>query len=288
MLMGATGIYIRKAAVPSVYLPCLDRNDADADFCLEVAQNRDTIHEILAADNTVGLCCIRDEEDAYLYIYIFPEYRRRGFGYGAVNAAQQQIHTSPLLSIATAYDSKNEIAAAFAEKCGFRKQFSSSVLYYRGGKFDIPELPIHKLRDEEFPEAYAVSAEAFHIMRLETGHDPNSVPYEPDEQIRQSCLETADERYVYTLDNEIVGSAHIDGPEIDNVAIKISHQGKGLGKLFVKYLVNEILDKDIGEPFLFCLTVNRKARHIYDALGFEEAVCNTYAVKNITDENNFG
>ena len=282
--MGRSDVSVRKAAAATAYLPRLNRKDADADFCLEVSKNADTIYEILSGDEVVGLCCIQDDVDAYLYIYIFPEHRHQGFGYGAVDAARQQLQSTPLQSIATAYDSKNEIATAFAEKCGFVKKSTSSVFYYRGEKFDIPELPIHKHRDEDFLEAFTMSSEAFHIMRMETGHDPNSVAYEPDEEMRQVCLKTADERYVYVQDGEIVGCAHIDGAEIDNVAIKISHQGKGLGKLLVKYLVNEILDKKIGEPFLFCLTVNKKAWHMYEALGFEEVVCNAYAVKKIADE----
>ena len=120
-------------------------------------------------------------------------------------------------------------------------------------------------------------------MRLETGHDPNSVPYEPDEETKKICTETAEERYVYMVDGEIVGCAHIDGPEIDNVAIKISRQGQGLGRLFVKYLVNEILEKDMGQPFLYCLVSNRKAWQLYNSLGFEETVRNEYAILKIVD-----
>ena len=60
------------------------------------------------------------------------------------------------------------------------------------------------------------------------------------------------------------------------------HQGKGLGKAFVKYPVNEILDKQVGQPFLFCLGVNKKARQLYDSLGFQEVTCNAYATKQIS------
>ena len=277
-----SNIALRRITDPSKYQPQIDPVDMDTDIYNDVSKNRDTFYAIFADDdNTVGLCCIRDDADAFLYIYIFPEYRHKGYGYLAACTAERQIQSSPLLSIATSYDSKNEIAKNFAEKCGFEVKSSSSVMCYQGEKFDIPELPIHKHRDEDFVEAYSMSAEAFHIMRLETGHDPNSVPYVPDDEVRQYCLDTADERYIYVLDDEIVGCAHIDGAEIDNVAIKITHQGKGLGKLFVKFLVNEILEKGVGEPFLFCLSVNKKARRLYDSLGFEEVTCNIFAVKKV-------
>ena len=69
--------------------------------------------------------------------------------------------------------------------------------------------------------------------------------------------------------------------ELDNVAIRIDHQGKGFGKVFVKFLVKEILDKGVGDPFLYCLAVNQKARRLYDSLGFEEVFCNVFAVKTV-------
>lgn len=273
-------ITLRKITDVSKYLPQIDPTETDAEIYNDVSQNRDIFHAILADDRTVGLACIRQEDDVFLYIYIFPTYRRRGYGYLSALAAQQQLPCSAPLNLATAYDSRNESAAKFVTKCGFVDKFSTSILRYRGTAFDIPDLPIRTHRDEDFYEAYTLSAEAFHFMRLETGHDPNSVPYEADEAARKVCLDTANERYVYVLDGEIVGAAHIDGAEIDNIAIKITHQGKGLGKLFVQFLVNEILEKG-GEPFLYCLSVNTKARRLYDLLGFEESARNTYAVKRI-------
>lgn len=276
---GASGIEIRKIADALNYLDKIDRTDADADFYNDVIHNRNTIYAIAGDGDTVGLCCIYDDADAFLYIYIFPENRHKGYGYLAACAAEWQILSTPRLRIGTAYDTRNEIAGKFAEKCGYAKKFSTAVLRYRGERFDLPVLPIRKHRDEDFHEAFALSAEAFHVMRLETGHDPNSVPYTADEEMRQHCRDTADERYIYVLGDEIVGCAHVDGAEIDNVAIKISHQGKGLGKMFVKYLVNEILDKKQDDPFLFCLSANKKARRLYDSLGFEETACNAYAVK---------
>ena len=124
-----------------------------------------------------------------------------------------------------------------------------------------------------------MSAEAFHIMRLETGHDPNSVPYPPDEEARQYCAETAAGRYIYEADGEIIGCAYLDGTEISLVAIKTTRQGKGYGRLLVKFLVNQILEQNIGEPFLFCLVSNTKARQLYDSLGFTEFQRNIFAVK---------
>lgn len=270
---------LRKIPDVSAYLPRIDGKDADADFRNDVPKNSDDIYAVCDGDQVVGLACIRAE--GFLYVYIFAEHRHKGYGSFAAQAAEQQACAGPVTSLSTAYDSRNEIAAGFAQKRGFIKKFSTSVMVYPGEKFDIPALPVRKHQDADFPEAYTLSSEAFHRMRLETGLFPDSVPYPADEEARRYCAETADERYVYMLDQEIIGCAHLDGAEIDNVAIKIPHQGKGHGKAFVKFLVNEILDQKIGTPFLYCLVANRKARHVYDSLGFVETACNVYAVKNL-------
>ena len=110
-------------------------------------------------------------------------------------------------SISTAYNSKNICAQKLAEKCGFVKRLSSVVMQYDGEPFDIPILPIRKHTDKDFIEAYTMSAEAFHVMRLETGYYHDSVPYAPDEEIRKHCLDTADERYIYEVAGKIVGCA---------------------------------------------------------------------------------
>ena len=273
-------ISIRKSSEVAKYLAQIDPADADGDFYNEVFKNSEEVRLVCCDDCVVGLVLIR-QEDGFLYVYIFPEYRQRGYGFPAAGAAERQLYDGGCICLGTAYDSRNEAARRFAEKCGFVKRSSTCMMKYRGERFEHPEIPVRKYRDEDFLEAYTLSAEAFHIMRVETGHDPDSVPYAPDEEARQYCADTAEGRYVYELDGEIIGCANVDGAELDNVAIRIDHQGKGFGKVFVKFLVNEILDKGVGDPFLYCLAVNQKARRLYDSLGFEEVFCNVFAVKTV-------
>lgn len=98
--------------------------------------------------------------------------------------------------------------------------------------------------------------------------------------MRKYWAETAKERYVYILDNEIVGYAHIEGEELSSAAIKISRQGKGLGKNFVKILVNRLLEDGNNTPYLYCV-VGNKARYLCDTLGSVEVTCNEYAKKTV-------
>lgn len=87
--------------------------------------------------------------------------------------------------------------------------------------------------------------------------------------------------YVSRSDGEIAGYGCIDGAELDTVAVSIAHQGKGLGRKLVKFLVNRILDRQAGTPFLYCVIGNR-ARKLYDSLGFREISCSEYARKKVS------
>ena len=84
---------------------------------------------------------------------------------------------------------------------------------------------------------------------------------------------------VYLNGEEIVGYAHIEGNKIGSVSVKPDCQSKGVGKAFVKYIVNMLLDIGYENISLYCVVGNDRARHLYDELGFKQVYCNDYAKK---------
>ena len=142
----------------SKYLPQIDSADADWDFCNDVSHNSETVFAIEVDGEIVGLSCIRDDIDSYIYVYIFPAYRNRGYGSLAVSASERQLSTPSPESISTAYHSASAIARNLAEKHGYIKRLSSVVYQYKGEPFVLPHLPIRKHRDEDFIDAYTLSA----------------------------------------------------------------------------------------------------------------------------------
>ena len=66
---------------------------------------------------------------------------------------------------------------------------------------------------------------------------------------------------------------------LDCVAIRTDRQGEGLGRSFVKYLVDRIIESGHPEPVLWCVVGNDKARRLYESLGFEEIARAEYSVK---------
>lgn len=278
--MDGKGVEIRRIQAVSEYLPMMDRGDADPEFYGAVAENDEEIYAVRARDTVVGLCCISGDADGFLYVYIFPRYRGRGYGWAAVGRAEGKMRSPNLESITTCYDCGNEAAREFARACGYVRGFSSAYMKYQGGPFEEKPLPVRQYRDEDYAQAQKLSAEAFHQMRVGTGCFPDSVPEVPSAEMRRHWADTAGERYVYVLEDELVGYADLDGAELSCVAIKISRQGQGLGKAFVRFLVNRLLEKGHGEPFLYCV-VGNKARRLYDSLGFREAACGEYAKKRM-------
>lgn len=278
--MDVKGVKICKIQAVSDYLPMMDEEDADAEFYGAVSENDEDVYAVCNRDEVVGLSYIIGDTEGFLYVYIFPKYRNRGYGRAAVRLSERQMDFSKLESITTCYDINNEAAREFARACGFVKEFSSAYMEYSGERFEEKILPIRQYRDEDYVQAQKLSAEAFHKMRVGTGCFPNSVPAGPNAEMRRRWADTARDRYVYVLGDEIVGYACLDGAELSSVAIKITRQGGGLGREFVRFLVNRLLEKGCGKPYLYCV-VGNKARHLYDSLGFREAACGEYAKKRV-------
>ena len=78
------------------YQAKIDCKDAEPWLWEEVSENGDEIFFIRVSDAIVGTAYIGDEAKAFVYVYIFPEYRNRGYGEAAAIAAEQMIKTTPL------------------------------------------------------------------------------------------------------------------------------------------------------------------------------------------------
>lgn len=307
-------IEISKIFNASEYLPQIDKNEADEDFICAVAENSEDVCAVLYRKAAVGLALLEEGPNAFLYVYIFPPYRHRGFGKAAVLLLEQELglhdgvipdgtiqygaphdgamqdgdiqggapHDSAphgLADISTCYRSDDPIACSFAGRCGYEKEFASDYMVYSGPRFEAAEIPVRQYRDQDYLEAQALSAEAFHRMRLGTGCFPDSAPEPPNDEERKDWADTAQERFVYRDGDEIIGYAHIRGNEISSVSVKPGCQGKGVGKAFLKYLVNTLTDTGSTDISLYCVVGNDRARRLYDSLGFVPVYRNDYAKK---------
>lgn len=228
----------------------------------------------------VGGAEIEHGKNAYLYVYIAQKFRKNGFGTIAVRLCEKELKIDEPNRIETYYLNGDENAKDFAGKLGYKYRFSSALMRYRGEAFELPELSVRGYEDVDYMAAQQLSARAFHEMRLRVGTFPDSVLQQPSEAMREDWKESAHERFVYVKDGEIVGHSHLEGDVIDSVSIKPEEQGKGIGRLFVKYLCNKILESGYNSVTLYCV-VGNWARSLYDSLGFREEYIEDYAVKTL-------
>ena len=227
----------------------------------------------------VGAAQLECEKSAFLYVYIAKPFRKQGLGTSAVRLCEERLKAAAPDKIETYWLSGDESAKRFAKKHGCAHVFSSALMRYSGVPFTLSDLPVRAYEDADYGAAQALSARAFHKMRLRVGAFPDSRVQQPSEEMRAAWKSAAAERFVYEQNGEIVGYAHLEGDAIDSVAIKPEAQGRGIGRLFVKRLCNEIL-KSHRSVTLYCV-VGNWARSLYDSLGFREEYVEEYGVKRL-------
>lgn len=252
--------------------------DADADFVLDLKKKEKSLRCICEEDKVVGIAQLIIGKNAFLYLFIVPVFRNKGYGEKALKLCEECLCTNKAEKITTTYKIDNIQSKAFANKHGYVRKFSSAYMKYAGDRFDIPAQPIRKYCDNDYSSAHEMYAKAFHIMRVSVGDFPDSIIEQPSENMRNYWAKTANERLVYMKDGIIVGYAHIDGDEIGSVSVRNQYQGQGIGRNFVKYICNEILKEGNDAVSIYCV-IGNKARNLYDSLGFQEIYTADFAVK---------
>jgi len=255
-----------------------DFEDADAAFLLDVKSESESLQYVFADDRLAGIVQLCATKNAFLYIFIFPAFRRQGVGSRALELSEEYLRRHGAETILTTYRANRAETKRFAVKHGYKQKFSSAYMKYTGGKFPLLDLPIRGYRNADFDAAFKLYAEAFHRMRVSVGDFPDSVIAQPNEKARQAWNETANERFVFVEEGIVVGYAHIEGNEIGSVAVRIQDQGHGIGRRFVKFICNTILDRGNDFVSLYCV-VGNNARRLYDSLGFREVYIADYATK---------
>ena len=257
----------------------IDRREAEADFLHALGGGDGSVRALLLDGALAGAVQTVAGWQAFLYVYLLPEYRGRGLGRAAVSLLEAELRRGGAESIVTSYPAGNGEAAAFAEKLGYRRTFRSACMVYDGAPLPAEVVPVRRYRDEDYDEAHALYADAFHRMRLATGDFPNSVPRPPSEAERRFWAETAPDRLVWQEGGELAAYVHLEPPEIASVAVKPSLQGRGIGRRLMAYLVNRLLSQGHPEARLWCVVGNERARRLYDSLGFRETARSAFSEK---------
>ena len=197
-------------------------------------------------------------------MYVRRDARRAGIGTQIVNEMQRRMKDAGVQKAMCDYV-REECVDAFAAKHGYRCEFSSNFMRYRGGKLPAPEADIAPYRDEDYDRCQRIFAEAFHKMRVDVGMESElALPCAED---RESHNARRDDIFVLRDGGEIVGALKLDGAEIDAIAVQIDRWGKGYGRQLCAYAVNALLDRGVSQITLWAVEGN-PAKHLYEKMGF--------------------
>lgn len=252
---------------------------AGAEMLNSLENSPKDIMAVFLEDKLVALADVgKPEEQSFLSVFVDLKHRRQGIGSTLVNRVEQELGACGTRRIVTCFRSDNEIARTFARKHGYTPYFSSAKMERTGGSFRIEPLPIRLYTDNDYYACQALSAKAFHEMRLRVGSFPDSTIAQPSENGRKSWLENAENTYVYLDNGEIAACGTLFGNEIESVSVRTDYQGRGIGRRLVMFLCNEILMRGHDAVALWCV-VGNYARHLYERLGFTETYTAEYPRK---------
>ncbi|MCL2775773.1 MAG: GNAT family N-acetyltransferase [Oscillospiraceae bacterium] len=205
------------------------------------------------------------------FIYVSPEYRRRGIGTALCHEAEKKFREQTEIKEMWGYYYDFE-TIKFIDKLGFYFTTSSLEMEYKGGL--IPEQKqdmIRKCRENDFPRCCDIWDKGCHEIRISDGY-PDSEPEEPSEEKRQQFVGPETTNYVLEEDGKIVGTGCIAWDNyIGSLAVDKEYANKGYGTALAIYMTNEILRRGHKFAGLGCGAKNIIARHIYDKIGYKIA-----------------
>lgn len=257
----------------------LNFDDADAEF-IEAFKDKDDLYSVWNGNIPAGVAQVSKGKKAFLNLFINLPYRCQGIGNATVKICEQILQDAGAETITTSYRLDNNAHKLFAEKRGYIRSFSSTYMEYKGGRFDMPALPIREYKDDDYESAHEMYAIAFHEMRTRVGDFPDSVVAQPNDSMRNQWDLTKKERLVYVRNDEIIGYSHIVENEIGSISVKSRNQGQGIGRMFAKFIINKILENGYKTISLYCV-VGNEAKRLYNSLGFTDVYTVEYATKQV-------
>lgn len=160
---------------------------------------------------------------------------------------------------------------------GYRLYLSSYIMERKGESFPSDNIIVRNYEENDYFEWDRICELAFYHMRQRIGLYP-SFFYKPVEWEREQFAQNKNNMFVMIVDNTIVAIGKIEGNKICTVAISIEHQSRGYGRVFVKYLVNEIISRG-EEKVILDVAKGNFAKTLYESLGFEETAFYHHYIK---------
>ena len=238
--------------------------------------DEETIQLIYLQDTLVGWMHLHIPEifihSGFVFVYVKPEYRRRGIGTYAYRQAEMKLKEFG----GNWWSSYPELEAAdrFAMHVGFDYTNTNSYLVYDGRSLEVDEKEIRLAKSEDYPTAPDIWGKEYAAMhhRLGLPFEQKEMTEEERKEDYQLFLQWLDRYYVMEVDGTIVGMGTLfdDATGIGGLAVDEAYAGKGYGTRMASFLTNECIRRGCPNPCLYCESGNDNAMHIYKKIGYVE------------------
>lgn len=178
-------------------------------------------------------------------------------------------HQSEFIVISCEESEKQMIS--FWEDKGFSTWFILKTMVHDGRSLPKHNLSFRNYEDSDFDMYFRALGQAFEPMRRAMDITPFNVSHVSDEKRskeREAFFKERDNILLFFERDSFVGTAIIDGREIDDVYVTEAFQGKGYGRKIMDVVMNLAMEKNDQPIQLTVVDWNVKAKKLYHSLGF--------------------
>ena len=208
-----------------------------------------------------------EKDNCQIYIYVLPEYRRRGIGTAICHEAERlcrEINEPEMWG--TYYNTETK---HFADKLNFYFTSSSVHFEYTGDILPEPEIckNIRKCREVDLLQSRTLWGKAWYEIELIMDY-PDAKVHDPDmpDVITKDDI---DGNYVLEVDGQIIGIGSAKDGSFGSLAVEKEHAGKGYGTAIATYMLNEMLREGHKVVESCCVEGNIGSHRVHDKLGFK-------------------
>jgi len=220
---------------------------------------------------------------AQIFVYVLPEYRRRGIGTVLYNKAEKEARETGCRDIWSTYYNKED-GDGFVNKIGAAQIKGNDFMKYDGGLLPEKDFFIRAYKSEDFERYAYINSRAWHDLRIKTG-DTESKIIEPTEEERQKSKDN-DNCYILEDGGQIAGFGNIDCDNAGNyhinaVCVDVELYNRGYGRALTVFLTNEILRRGKNAAYLTVEQGNINAKHIYETVGYKKLYTGYSPIKKL-------
>ncbi len=221
----------------------------------------------------------------FVFIYIFPRFRRCGFGRQIYREAEKSfcsVECDWWSSFPT-----SEAAEKFSLAVGFDYTNTNAYMKHNGVEIQASTDGIRPCTEADYPAAPDIWSKEYADMHIRLGlpYEGTARSDEVEKEGYRQFMEDLDREFVIEDKGNLIGYGSLfkEYSGIGSIAIKREFAGRGYGTRLAAFLTNECIRHGTKFPHLYCEGGNDDALHVYKKIGYEEISRETVAVKNSID-----